>query len=66
MSSKDLVELDTKLIPLSQHIRILNSDPKTKLSDRHETHVDIIAEEMAILSQDLGVDMVIFIIIFPK
>jgi len=56
-------ELDAKLIPLSQHIRALNSNPRTHLSDRQEKHIDIITEELARLSQDLGVDMIIFTII---
>ena len=63
MTNTNLVILDAKLIPLSKHIRILNSDPDTKLSDRQEKHVDIITEELARLSQDLGADMIIFTII---
>jgi len=58
-----LPDISAKLIPLSKYIRDLNSNPKTHLSDRQERHIDVITEEMAILSQDLGVDMVIFTII---
>ncbi|MBL4817977.1 MAG: hypothetical protein JKY15_01920 [Deltaproteobacteria bacterium] len=57
-----MTDLDAKLIPLSKHIRILNNNPRTKLSDRQEKHVDIITEELSILSQDLGIDMVIYTI----
>jgi len=58
-----LPDIPAKLIPLSKHIRALNTNPSTHLSDRQERHIDIITEELAILSQDLGVDMVIYTII---
>jgi len=58
-----LPDIPAKLIPLSKYIRDLNSNPKNHISDRQEKHVDVITEELAILSQDLGVDMVIYTII---
>ena len=61
-----LPDIAAKLIPLSKYIRDLNTKPKNHISDRQERHVDIITEELAILSQDLGVDMVIYTIIPEK
>lgn len=56
-------DISAKLIPLSKHIIDLDFNPKIHLLDRQEMHIDIITEEMVILSQDLGDDMVIFTII---
>jgi len=55
-----LVEIPARFIPLSKVIRDRNLNPRTHLSERQEKHVDIITEELAVLSQDLGVDLVIF------
>lgn len=57
-----LPEMYAKLIPLSQEIRDRNHDFKTRLTEKQEKHVDIITEELSILSQDLGVDLVIYTI----
>ncbi|GKS67368.1 hypothetical protein YTPLAS73_09150 [Nitrosarchaeum sp.] len=57
-----LSEIYAKLIPLSQEIRDRNQHFKTRLTEKQEKHVDIITEELSILSQDLGVDMVIYAI----
>ena len=57
------MDIDAKLTPLSKVIRELNKNPDTRITQRQEKHIDIITEELAVLSQDLGIDMVIYTVV---
>jgi hypothetical protein len=58
-----MVDLYAKYTPLSKILHARNLNPKTKMTDQQERQIDMLTEEMAVLSRDLGIDLVLMAII---